>query len=305
MERTPEEQWVMARLDAIAPTWTPNVAQARIGLAEIPRRRRAWLRYGVAACVAAACVIVAVAVPVRTIAQDLWYRFAVSRVDVVRLDFSNVPLDTSIRADGMQTAVASVDEAGRLAGFTPSLPSADVAPGTSTLSVTSRIAVTQRLHTKALREALARVGAADLDVPGAWNGAELEAAIGPLVIAEYPGDVSIVQAPPIQMRVPAHISLARVAEVMFRAAGSSRWEARLLGDAYAESPALLLDIPQKDAASVETMAMGDGSPGIVVDDFDEHGAGRSTVLVSRPKKILAVSSPSRGTSVRIAEAMLR
>ena len=304
MERTPEEQWVMARLDAVAPAWAPTIARARLDLATRPRRSQAWLGYGVAAGVAVAMVIFAAA-PVATIAQDLWYRIAVSRVDVVRLDFSNVPLDTNIRTDGMPVAVASVEEATRLAGFVPSLPSVAEAPDAPTLSVTSRMDVTQRLHTNALREALASVGATDLEVPDAWNGAQIEATIGPLVIAEYPGDLSIVQTPPIQLRVPAHIPLARVAEVMFRAAGSSWWEARVLGDAYAESPAWLLDVPQEDAAVVETMAMADGSPGIVVDDYDDNGALRSTVLVSRPRGIVAVSSPSRETSVRIAEAILR
>jgi hypothetical protein len=306
MERDPEARWVMARLEAIAPAWTPDAARARaLVRAERPVRRRV-APYGVAAVAVTLAAAFMLVEPVRTAAQALWYRMIVSRIDVVRLDFTAVPLDTHIRTDGAHVGVPTLEEAARRAGFVPRLPSPDVVSGeTPALSVTSRFELTQTLRTGDLRTALARVGATDLEVPETWNGARLEATIGPLVIADYPNDVSIVQSAPIQLRVPTGLSLARVAEVVFRIAGSSWWEARILGEAYAASPAWLLDVPDDASAFVETLPMPGGAPGIAIDEHGDDGAFRSTVVVSRPSGLFAVSSASREISARIAEDISR
>ena len=172
MERDPEEQWVLARLNAIAPSWTPDATLARaLVRPERPERRRV-ARYGVAAVAVTLLAAFTLAEPVRTAAQALWYRMVVSRIDVVRLDFTAVPLDTHVRTDGVHVSVPTLEEAATRAGFVPRLPSTDVVAGEApALTVTSRFEVTQTLRSDDLRAALARVGATDLEVPDAWNGA--------------------------------------------------------------------------------------------------------------------------------------
>ena len=84
MERDPEARWVMARLEAIAPAWTPDAARARaLVRAERPVRRRV-APYGVAAVALMLAAAFMLVEPVRTAAQALWYRMIVSRIDVVR-----------------------------------------------------------------------------------------------------------------------------------------------------------------------------------------------------------------------------
>ena len=81
----------------------------------------------------------------------------VSRIDVVRLDFTAVPLDTHIRTDGVHVSVSTLEEAATRAGFVPRLPSTDAVAGEApALSVTSRFELTQTLRSADLRAALAR-----------------------------------------------------------------------------------------------------------------------------------------------------
>ena len=123
MERDPEEQWVMARLDAIAPAWTPDASLALALVRPARPVRRRVARYGVAAVAATLLAAFMLAEPVRTAAQALWYRMIVSRIDVVRLDFSAVPLDTHVLTDGAHVSVPTLEDAATRAGFVPRLPS--------------------------------------------------------------------------------------------------------------------------------------------------------------------------------------
>ena len=304
MERTPEAQWVKARLDAVAPAWNPDTEGARRRAHASDFAPSTWLPYGKALAAVAGLVAVLLLPPVRPLAQELWYRLTVSRIDVVQLDLSRMPLDTHVRTDGAHVSVATLDEASARAGFVPTLPSADLVPDVPVLTVTSRIDVTQQLRAADLRRALDRVGASDLDIPAAWDGAELQVSVGPLVIAEYEG-LYIVQATPIRLQVPTAISLADVAEVMFRAAGSSWWEARALGEAYAASPAWLFDVPEDEQATVEAVPMWNGSTAFVIGETTDDGGNQTTVLVSSPSRLVAVTSASRETSLRVAEAIVQ
>ncbi|MEO5819625.1 MAG: hypothetical protein ABIT71_03910, partial [Vicinamibacteraceae bacterium] len=245
-------QWTTDRLAAVAPTWEPDAIRARTLVRPRPTARprssttpRRGL-YAVAAATAA--LIVAFVSPSgRALAQDLWYRWFVTRVAVVRVDLSKVPLDTSIRTDGLQQTVSSLAEAAAKAGFTPALPPPDVAGGAPVLSIVGRIDMTQRIHTRALTDALRREGATDVDVPAEWDGTTLRAVIGPLIAASYPGDVEVLQTVPIRLEMPAAFPLERFAEIAFRAGGLSRAEARQLAIEYARQPAWLLDVPVDEA----------------------------------------------------------
>jgi hypothetical protein len=57
----------------------------------------------------------------RALAQELWYRFVLHRVDVVRLDLSKLPLHLQVTTNGLEQSVQNADEAERKTGFRPYL----------------------------------------------------------------------------------------------------------------------------------------------------------------------------------------
>jgi hypothetical protein len=301
MDSHPETQWIAGRLAAVAPTWEPDPVRARTALRARPAARPHRALYATAAATAA-LVLLGLTPSGRALAQDLWYRFFVTRVAVVRLDLSRIPLDTSIRTDGLQQAAESIADAAAKAGFTPHLPPSDLAGGRPTLSVMGRIDVTQTIRTAALEAALRREGATDVEVPADWNGTKLRAVIGPMVVANYPGEVEVLQTTPIRLEMPAGFPLVRFAEVAFRAGGLPWVEARQLAEEYAAQPAWLLDVPADEPVVVEKVALPRGD-GLLIEDPDESGGERVTVIISRPTRLYSVSSPSRELSLRIARTL--
>jgi hypothetical protein len=162
--------------------------------------------------------------------------------------------------------------------------------------------VTQTVHASHLAQALQRVGATDLQVPARWDGVILRGTIGPLVFAHYPGDVVLLQAPPARLDLPADFELARFLEIIFRIAGLDGTTARTLGLQYAKQPAILLDIPEDEAAIVETLQLPRGEA-LLIEDPNEEGGSRVTIVVSRPQRIYSVSGPDRGVVERVAGAL--
>jgi hypothetical protein len=301
MERTTEHDWIADRLAVTEPHWEPDVARARTRLRQPPpaHRRRAM----VAASLAVAAVVMAFASPYgRAGAKELWYRWFVTRVAVVRVDLSKVPLDTSIRLSALQEQVSRADAAARI-GFAPSLPPDSLAGGEPALSIVGRVEMTQRIHTGALEAALAGAHATDVEVPAEWNGVSLRAVIGPMLVARYPGDVEIVQTAPIRLEMPAGFPLERFAEVAFRAGGLPWREARQLAEDYARQPAWLLDVPADAAVLVETVSLPGGGSALLIEDPNERGSERATVLLSRPTRLFSVSSPDRELSLRMADLL--
>jgi hypothetical protein len=301
MERTSEHDWIAARLAVIEPHWEPDVARARthLGRSQPARPRRAM----VAAALATVAVAIAFASPYgRAGAQELWYRWFVTRVAVVRVDLSKVPLDTSIRLDDLQQQVSLADAVARV-GFAPSLPPAEIAGGEPELSIVSRMEMTQRIRTGALEGALAREHATDVDVPAEWNGVSLRAVVGPMLVARYPRDVEVLQTPPIRLEMPAGFPLERFAEVLFRAGGLPWGEARQLAADYARQPAWLLDVPADEAVLVESVRLAGGGSALLIEDPNERGSERATVLLTRPTRLFSVSSPDRKLSLRIADTL--
>jgi hypothetical protein len=302
MDSHPETpQWTAARLAAVAPAWEPDPVRARALMRPRPAARPRRGLY-LAAAATAALLVAFVSPSGRALAQDLWYRWFVTRVAVVRLDLSKIPLDTHIDI-GANRSVASMAAAAREAGFTPSLPPADVAGGEPALSVVSRFTLTQRISTRDLEAALRRENATDVDVPSEWDGTRLRGDIGPIVSATYPGGLTVTQIAPIRLEMPADFPLQRFAEVAFRAGGLPWWEARKLSEEYAAQPAWLLDVPANTAVSVETVSLAEGGSALVVEDPDESPDERVTVIVSRPTRLYAISSPTRELSLRVANAL--
>jgi hypothetical protein len=228
----------------------------------------------------------------------------VTRVAVVRMDLSKIPLDTSVRQFGGPLDAGSIADVAAKVGFTPVLPPAGVIADTPRLSIVDRIELTQTIRTAAFEQALAKVGATDLEMPAEWDGVRLRGVIGPALVATYADDVEIVQTPPIRLEMPAGFPLARFAEAAFRTAGLSWWEARKLGEEYAARPAVLMDLPADQLALVETVDMPAGR-GVVVEEPEDGDGARTTVILSGPSRIYTISSPSRALSLRLAGSLPR
>src|SRR5713101_4961316 len=117
METNHENRWVANRLATIEPQWSPNLARGRELLdARLAGRRHSWTWIAAAAATAAVCVAVLALPGTRAFAQEVWYRFVLSRVDVVRLDLSKLPLHMQVTTNGLEQSVQNMDEAERQTG---------------------------------------------------------------------------------------------------------------------------------------------------------------------------------------------
>jgi hypothetical protein len=304
METNHENRWVANRLATIEPQWSPNLARGRELLdARLAGGRHSWTWMAAAAATAAVCVAVLAFPATRAIAHELWYRFILNRVDVVRLDLSKLQLHTQVTTNGLEQSVQNMDEAERKAGFRPYLPSRGVLYANPDISVTGPIAVEQTIHVRDIESALNKVRASDVQVPVEWEGVQLRTEIGPMVAANYPDNVHIVQARPIELSVPSGFALERFAEVAFRSIGVSVWEARAMAQKFAAHPAWLLDIPPNAVVNVQEVALRAG-PALLIEDFDEKGAVKwATVVRSTSERMYSVSSKNQELSIKIANAL--
>jgi len=256
-----------------------------------------------AAAAAAVCVAVLALPDTRALAQELWYRFVLNRVDVVRLDLSKLPLHMRATTNGLEQSVQNVDEAERNAGFKPYLPSPEVLGVNPGITVTGPIVMEQTIHVRDIESALAKVGASDVQVPAEWEGMQVRTEIGPLVVANYPDDVHIVQGLPIEFSISSGLVLEHFAEVAFRSIGVSLWEARAMAQKFAAHPAWLLDIPPDAVVNVQEVALRTG-PALLIEDLDVKGVvKRATVTWSTSGRMYSVSSRSRELSTKIADAL--
>ena len=302
MENNHEDRWVANRLATIEPQWSPNLARGRALLdARLAGRRLSWTCMAAAAATAAVCVAVLALPGTRALAQELWYRFVLNRVDVVRLDLSKLPLHMQVTTNGVEQSVQNLDEAERKTGFRPNLPSPGVLIANPGITVTGPIVLEQTIHIRDIESALGKVGASEVQVPAEWEGMQLRTEIGPMVAANYPDNVHILQARPIELSVPSGFALEHFAEVAFRSIGVSLWEARAMAQKFAAHPAWLLDIPPNAVVNVQEVALRAG-PALRIEDLDEKGVvKRATVIWSTSERMYSVSSKNRELSVKIAD----
>ncbi|HEU0139634.1 MAG TPA: hypothetical protein VFQ79_07990 [Bryobacteraceae bacterium] len=303
METNDNSRWVAERLLKVEPAWTPTVAQARVTLNRKLRpepQRKAWI----AASALAGLALAILALPQgRALAQELWFRLFLNRIDVVRVDLSDAPFDTDFTGSGGQRVVAGLSEAEAQAGFRPRLPVFDSWPGPPAISVIGPMTMRQTIRTSELRSALARIGASDVVVPDEWDQLTMRASMGPLVVADYPGEIQILQAKPVQLFLPTGFPLSQFAETAFRSLGLSWWEARALARRYVAQPSLLIGIPTDEAARIEEVSLRWGS-GLLVEEFKDDGETERVTLVFGTKNgIYAVMSPSREVCLRVADLL--
>ncbi|HEY1495699.1 MAG TPA: hypothetical protein VGF49_14200 [Candidatus Solibacter sp.] len=304
MEPNHEDRWVAERLAMLEPEWQPDFAHGRALLDEGLAKRRGARRWMVAAAAAAALCVAAVALPqTRAFAQQLWYRVVLHRIDVVRLDLSDLPLHAEINMKGPSEAARDLDDAERKAGFRPYLPADGVVTGAAALTIVPRLDVAQTIHVREVEAALRKVGAGDVQVPAEWEGVQLRTEIGPMVAADYPDDVQVLQARPIELSIPPGFPLERFAEVAFRSLGVSVWEARALAQKFVRNPGWLLDVPPDEVVNIQEVPLRSGTA-LVIEDFDDQGKlERVTVIRSTSQRIYTVSTKNRELGIRIAGAL--
>lgn len=306
MEQNSTSEWVAERLASVKPEWQPNADRASAKLRA--RMEQASPRRGWTAAAVTVGVILAVVAAVpqsRAVAQDLWYRvFFVRRFEAIRLDLSRIPLQASITSNGVTQSFATLEEAERKAGFRPMAPPPEVAGrSTGEFTVTGPIGARQMVDLPALRAALDKVGAREVQLPAEWQGATIRMNLGPMVFSGYEQGVQIVQAKPIELHVPGGFPLAKFAEAAFRCAGISEWQARAMGEKFTKSPAWLLHLPEDEVANIEEIPLRVGS-GLLVEDTLEGGGSRATIMFGTAERIFAISSPSREFGIRIANSLL-
>ncbi len=304
MEAQDNAQWVAERLAVVRPTWEPETGKARLLMEERSTPRTRLHGWKLAAASMAAFALAVVVLPQgRAIAQELWFRLFLNRIDVVRVDLSDLPLRTRATGSG-QRAVSGVEEAEAQAGFRPYLPSSAAWPGAPSLAVVGAMTFEQTVHTNELRAALRRAGALDVVVPDQWDQMTIRASIGTMVAANYPGEIQILQARPVQLFLPAGLEFERFTETALRSAGLSRWESRAVARRFAAQPSLLIGIPQDEAARIEEVRLRWGSGMLVEEMSEDHGGiERVTLLFGTHGRVFAVMSPSRDECLKVADQL--
>jgi hypothetical protein len=302
METNNEMNWVDERIADLEPAWCANMARGS-ELLDAGLRRRAPFRAWIPAA-AAAAVCVAVAFPqTRVAAQQLWNHFVLNRIEVVRVDFSELPLNSEISNHGMPQQVRDLDEAEHLAGYRPFVPASGVPAGLPSLTVLGATDFTQIIHVAALRAALKKAGVDNLAVPPEWEGVQLRYRIGPMVNVGYKDDVGILQAKPIEFSIPAGFPLQRFAQVAFRCVGLSERDAVAMAQKFTANPAWLLDVPSDEPADVEQVILRSG-PALLVQEFNDDGRPpRMTVLRTTSERMFAVEANSRQQALEIGDTL--
>ncbi|MBY0373302.1 MAG: hypothetical protein K2Q23_04865, partial [Bryobacteraceae bacterium] len=105
MEHNPDFLWVESKLATLSPAWQPNLARALSS--QKPRKQ---LRSWVLAATAGSLLLVSLP-QTRALAQDVWRRLTLGRIEAVRVDLSSLPVDSSIKTNGLARKVSSIAEA--------------------------------------------------------------------------------------------------------------------------------------------------------------------------------------------------
>jgi hypothetical protein len=304
METNREDQWIANRLATIEPYWSPNLARGRALLdSKLEKRHDSLTWIAVAAASAAVCVAVLMPPGTRALAQELWYRFVLKRIDVVRLDLSKLPVQMRVTTNGLEQGVQDMEEAERKTGLRPYLPSPGIPYTNPGITITGPISFEQTIHVSDIESALVKVGASDVQVPAEWEGIQLRTQIGPMVELNYFDGIHILQTRPIELSVVSGFPLEHFAEVAFRSIGVSSWEARAMAQRFAANPAWLLDLPPDAVVNIREVSLQAG-PAMLIEEVDDRGTvKRVSVVRSTGERMYSVSSGNQELSIKIANAL--
>jgi len=182
MELNRPDRWIADRLSALEPEWRPDFVRGR-KLLDAGLSKRAHPRNRTAGMVVTAAVVLglaAVAIPQsRALAQQLWYHLILKRADVVRVDFSDLPLHAQVTVGGAPQVARSLEAAAEAAGFQPYLPSTGVLLSTPSISIMGPVFVELTIHVGDLQAALRKVGAGGVQVPPEWEASGCAPVLAP------------------------------------------------------------------------------------------------------------------------------
>ncbi|HLK67282.1 MAG TPA: hypothetical protein VKU19_27795 [Bryobacteraceae bacterium] len=305
-------KWVEERIAILKPpvAWTPDTAAAlqrhRVRRQDEWRRGPGfWWKFAMAAAILLA---IGLAPPTRGLAQRIWRSLTVGRIEVVRVDLSDLPADSSLRArmiqgPGKMTRADNAESARALAGFLPRLPGPGSLNGTPELSVASPAAAEIVLKADDLRLLLQRAGI-DESVPPEWDGARIVVQTGGLVMAEWhASDTMLIQLSPVTMLVPDRFDLRAFTTLALRGLKVPREEAERLGARMASTPAWLLPVRPGEKVGIRDVALRSGTATMIYDLNPENPGRieRLTLVWSAPDRVYILSGPM-SDSLAIATA---
>ncbi|MEK6572769.1 MAG: zf-HC2 domain-containing protein [Chloroflexota bacterium] len=329
---------VSAHLAALAPAPSEAPRPAQAALAQMKDKQRkenasmlksifsrryrpAWIGLAVVASLAFALTLP----PVQVWAANFLGLFRVQRIEVVEIDttrLSEINGDATLgerigelfsdsfkvtKEAGEPQAVASVDEASQLAGFTVRLPgNQSNAPKLTVQDSTAFEFTIDRARAQAI---LSEAGYTDLQLPESLDGAPISVSIPASVTAAYGGCpepdmteaerenmswdelntcVILAQIPSPTVNAPPGLDVARLAEIGLQFIGMEPEEAQKLSETVDWSTTLVVPIP-RNAASVTEVSV-DGVTGTLLRRYPDDGVpDRYTLLWVKDGIISALS----------------
>jgi hypothetical protein len=278
--------WVDERLRALgAPhTWQPDATAARERVDArfhsrpvLSTARVTWVAVG-----SLACLLFSVSPGTRTAAAQLWQWLTISRVDVARVNFDDLPdeaaslrLQTFVKPEP-PAMVRDVAEAQARAGFIPRLPRGILAQP-HRLSTMGQLSIGTVLRASDVELALRHAAVEDQAVPKEWDDVHIALNIGPTIIAEWP-DISLMQGLPPTLTMPPDFDFGAFSTAMLRAAGMGREPAQQFGRRMAATPALLFGISLVDDVAIREVRLN-GGPATVIEDFDDNGSSQRVAVI--------------------------
>ncbi len=296
-------------LDALAPPpdWQPDADAARRRFVERARHPRPSHRLLMPAATLAAIGLATVLISsdMRLAAQQMWQWLAIGRIEVVRVNFDDLPDEArSLFAQQLNDVepprpVATVAEARTSAGFIPRLPPGGMLPGEPKLSVMGPMIHGTVIRVADVELALRKAGVTDQAVPRAWEGAKLEFRIGSSIFAEWP-EMMLIQALPPSYSVSAGLDLGEFGTVILRALGMPRAAAERFGRRMRETPSVLCGVGLDDNAAISEVKLRHGY-GTLIENFGEDGkVVRVELLWGTGDRLYAFSG---ATTVDIAKSI--
>ena len=254
------------------------------------------------------CFLFIINPSMRATAAQLWRTITMSRVDVVRVNFDDLPDEaTSLSPQTLikphpPMLAQNLGEAQARVGFFPRLPEG-ILGSPARLSTMGTLSIGTVLRVSDVQLALSRAGVNDEVVPKEWEGAHLALNFGPSVMAEWP-EISLMQSLPPELVTPRDFDFGSFARVMLRAAGMARVSAERYGRRMATAPALLFGIGAGDDVALREVELNEG-PATVMESFGDDGRSvRMEMIWTVADRVYLLSGAmSQDRAVAIANAV--
>jgi hypothetical protein len=240
------------------------------------QRARVELRYAVMTTQKTAIFLALVVVATFTFqtlaAQNAQQTLPLKQFEVIRVDVDDIRrLPSSVRPIFSDPApdgelVKSLDEAAKLAGFTPRLLKSRTV---DQIAVVNPVNAEIKVVVAELTGALSQAKAGDVSVPQTWNGLNIALHQNRGILTGY-GDFFIVQAPPLTMNAPAGFPLDQLIEVVFRIAGMNAMDARMFRQDFAANPTAYFPIPKRYDMNNHHVTLASGS-GLLLQNAEKGG----------------------------------